>query len=80
MGQMDIERELAAAMSYRQPEGQKWSTFYRRKTKFVAVEFYSDEKSVIEAKVKAVVDVFANDAAEIFATIEKALPATASAA
>ena len=30
--------------------------------------------------VKAVVDVFANDAAEIFATIEKALPAAAPAA
>jgi hypothetical protein len=41
---------------------------------------YSDEKSVIEAKVKAVVDVFANNAAEIIATIENALPAAASAA
>jgi hypothetical protein len=59
--------------TYRKPEGNKWSTFYLKRLNFVPSELFSEDKSHIEAQVKQVIDVIADDAKEILATIEAAL-------
>jgi hypothetical protein len=59
--------------TYRKPEGKKWSTFYLKRLNFVPSELFSEDKSHIEAQLKQVIDVIADDAKEIFATIEAAL-------
>jgi PD-(D/E)XK nuclease superfamily len=68
---------LAAAQhltTYRPPEGKKWSSFYLKKSKFVASEVYSEDEAEIRAKVKRVIDGIEADAKEIFSTIAQALP------
>ncbi|WP_316228188.1 MULTISPECIES: PD-(D/E)XK nuclease family protein [unclassified Bradyrhizobium] len=59
--------------SYRRPEGKKWSSFYLKKSKFVASEVYNEDEGDIRAKVKKVIENIEADANEIFATIAKAL-------
>ncbi len=59
---------------YRTPEGQKWSTFYSKKFRFVASEIYNEDEAEVRAKVKKVIDGIAGDAAKIFSTIAEALP------
>jgi hypothetical protein len=62
--------------SYRRPEGKKWSSFYLKKSKFVASEVYNEDEGEIRAKVKKVIENIEADANEIFATIAKAVPPT----
>jgi hypothetical protein len=62
---------------YRRPEGKKWSSFYLKKSKFVASEVYNEDEGEIEAKVKRVIEGIAGDAAEIFSTIADAVPQAA---
>jgi hypothetical protein len=62
---------------YRKPEGKKFTAFYLEKPSFTASIVASEDKSEIEAQVKSVIDAVADDAKEIFAMIERALPATA---
>ncbi|MBK3665080.1 PD-(D/E)XK nuclease family protein [Bradyrhizobium diazoefficiens] len=63
--------------SYRKPEGKKWSSFYLKKSKFVASEVYNEDEAEIKAKVRRVVEAIEADANEIFTTIAKALPPAA---
>ena len=76
----NILEDVNRLPTYRAPEGQKWSTFYLKKAKFVASDVYSEDETAIRARVKAVVESFATDAAEIFSTIEKVLAQTSTGA
>ncbi|WP_284267025.1 PD-(D/E)XK nuclease family protein [Bradyrhizobium iriomotense] len=62
---------------FRKPEGKKWSSFYLKKSKFVASEVYNEDEGEIKAKVKHVVENIEADANEIFGTVAKAVPAGA---
>ncbi|MBK3665540.1 hypothetical protein JJE66_30460 [Bradyrhizobium diazoefficiens] len=49
------EAILSAAKNlkfFRKPEGKKWSSFYPKKTKFVASEVYNEDEGEIRPKVK----------------------------
>jgi hypothetical protein len=59
---------------YRKPEGKKWSSFYLKKSKFVASEVYNEDVDDIKAKVKRVIANIEADANEIFSRVAKVLP------
>lgn len=70
------EAILAAAKTlrkYRRPEGKKWSSFYNEKSKFTASVVASEDEPEIRKQVKRVIDVIADDARDIFTTIEAGL-------